>query len=231
MLILYSLAALCLATAVCMVARKKHVWVVQVAYAATVVACIVTAAKLSSVFDGVVVSVAIGLYSATFLLTDYLGEVIGKPAALRAVYMGIIAELILIFAVYFSIAVEPAPFWIENQEAYRTVLGGAPRIMLASVTAFVAAQLLDITVFDFLKQRFDGRHLALRNNLSTFLGQTTDSVVFYTIAFWGIVPNLLELIVVTCLVKYVIAAVDTPFLFLTRWWAQRDSNPANPQSG
>ena len=220
MLILYCLVSLLVGTAVCMVAQKKHPWIVQVSYAATVVGCVITAAKISTIAPGVYVSVAIGLYSMTFLLTDFLGEVYNKATAMRAVYMGLIAELLVIFAVYFSIAVPAAPFW-ANGERYAEVLGAAPRIMVASVLAFVTAQVLDVSVFDWLKKRTSGKHLLLRNNMSTVVGQTTDSIVFYTVAFWGKVPNLLELIVVTCLVKYVIAAVDTPFLYFARHWAGR----------
>jgi uncharacterized PurR-regulated membrane protein YhhQ (DUF165 family) len=186
---------------ICIIAGKKHAWVVQVSYAATVVACLATAAKISPIVPDVFVSVAIGLYSMTFLLTDFLGEV-------------------FIFAIALSIYVPAAPFW-ENQEAFVRVLGTAPRIMVASITALVAAQLLDVTVFDWLKKKMSGRLLVIRNNVSTILGQTTDSVVFYTIAFWGVVPNLLELLAVTCLVKYLIAAADTPFLYLARHVANR----------
>lgn len=221
MLIVYCLLSLIFGTVVCIIAGKKHPWLVQVAYAATVVACLVTAAKLSPIIPGIYVSVAIGLYSMTFLLTDFLGEVYNKGVALRAVYMGIVAEVVFIFAVILSIKVPAAPFW-ENQGAFAQVLGTAPRIMIASITAFVAAQLLDVTVFDWLKKKMSGRLLAVRNNCSTILGQTTDSIVFYTIAFWGLVPNLLELIVVTCIIKYIITAADTPFLYLARYCANNE---------
>lgn len=216
MLIIYTIASLVLGTVICILAGKRRPWLVQAAYAATVVASLLTAAKLSPLIEGVFVSVAIGLYSMSFLLTDYLGEIHGKRAALRAVYSGILAEVVVIFSVYFSIAVEPAPFW-QDQEAFSTTFGAAPRIMVASITAFVVAQLLDVTVFDLLRKRMKGKWLGLRNNVSTFLGQTVDSVIFYSIAFAGVVPNLFELIVVTCLVKYAIAALDTPFLYLARF--------------
>lgn len=224
MLIVYCVASLVIGTLICMLAGKKHAWVIQVSYATAVVACIATAAKLSPIIPGVFVSVAIGLYSMTFLLTDYLGEVYGKSEALRAVYMGIIAEVLFIFAILFSINTPAAPFW-GNQEAFATVLGSASRVMVASIIAFVAAQLLDVTVFDWLKKKMSGRMLIVRNNCSTILGQTTDSILFYTIAFWGIVPSLFKLIAVTCLIKYIIAIADTPFLYFARYWANR-KNPS-----
>ncbi len=228
MLIAYCLASLAVGTVICIIAGKDRAWLIQAAYAGAVVACLITAAKLAPIKEGVVVSVAIGLYSMTFLLTDFLGEVYGKAAALRAVYMGILAELVMLFAAVFSIAVEPAVFW-DGQDAFAATLGATPRIMIASVTAFVAAQLMDVTVFDWLKKRTEGKHLFLRNNASTFIGQTADSIVFYGIAFAGVVDNLLGLIIVTCVVKYIIAAVDTPFLYLARALALRGGDDAHAQ--
>lgn len=227
MLVAYVIASLVVGFCLCVLAGTKRPWIVQAGYAATVTACVVTASKLTPAPGGTVVSVAIGLYSMSFLLTDYLGEVFDRATAYRAVAMGIIAELVLIFAVYFSIAVPAASFW-ENQEAFSTALGAAPRIMVASVLAFVVAQLLDVTMFDWMKRKFEGRLLFVRNNVSTFLGQTADSIVFYTVAFAGIVPNLLELIVATCIVKYAIAALDTPVIYLARGLAHRN-RPASAE--
>ena len=222
MLVVYTLAALVLGTAFCLSAGRKHPWVIQVAYAGAVVASIATAAKLVEPSSGIVLSVAIGLYSMTFLLTDYLGEVHGKQAAMRALYMGIVAELIFLFAALFSVAIEPASFWSEPQKAYETVFGSAPRIIAASLIAFMAAQAIDITVFDFLKNKTKGKYLALRNNISTFCGQTTDTILFYTIAFYGN-PNvdIVNLVIITCLVKYLIAIIDTPFIYLATHHAKK----------
>ena len=228
MMIVYILASLAVGTVLCLIAGKRHPWIAQVAYAAVVAASLLTAAKLSPIMDGVFVSVAIGLYSASFLFTDFLGEVYGKDQALRAVYMGIIAEVVVLFAVLMTLAAPSAPFWTD-QEAWVTTFGVAPRIMVASISAFIVAQLLDVNVFDWLKKKLDGRLLFVRNNISTFLGQTADSIVFYTIAFLGVPGvDLLSLIVTTCLVKYAIAALDTPFIYLTRAWAQRGESANAP---
>ncbi len=217
LLIIYTFVALALGFAVCLVAGRDRAWVLQAAYAGTVVACLITAAKLVEAPGGVVVSVAIGLYSMSFLLTDFLSEIHGKAAAFRAVGMGILVQLLTVFAIYFSVAIEPAAFWQEPNEAFREALGTAPRIMAASITAFVVAQSLDVTVFHFIKKKMHDRLLFVRNNLSTFAGQTADTIVFYTIAFIGVPGvNLLELIIVTCLVKYAIAVLDTPFLYAAR---------------
>jgi uncharacterized integral membrane protein (TIGR00697 family) len=215
MLLIYSLLALIIGTVICISSGTERAWIIQASYAGALVASIATAAKLVEPSPGLTMSVAIGLYSMTFLLTDYLGEVYGKAAAMRALYMGIIAELLFLFASLLSVAVEPAGFMIDYNESFVEVFGTAPRLIVASLIAFMAAQFLDITAFDFLKRKTDGRWLLIRNNLSTFLGQTTDTVLFYVIGFYGVPGvDIINLVLITCVVKYLIAIVDTPFLYL-----------------
>ena len=72
-----------------------------------------------------------------------------------------------------------------------------------------------------------GRHLWLRNNLSTMVSQLIDSSIFCTIAFWGVLPVELftEILISTYVIKFVVAAVDTPFMYLGRRLAP-DASPA-----
>ena len=217
MLILYIFGSLILGTIVCL-SSKKEIWIAQITFASAIVCSIVTASKISPLYNSTgYVSVAIGLYSMTFLITDYLGEIHGKQAALRAVYMGFIAAIISVGIFYVTILMPSAPFW-QSQAAYEEVFGTAPRILAASLIAVFAAQYLDVIVFHYLKKRSNEKHLYIRNNASTFISQTTDSLIFYTIAFYGVMSNsqLLNLILLTCLVKYAIAILDTPFLYFIR---------------
>lgn len=217
LLALYIVASLLLALGICLASGRSRPWLVQTAYAATVVGSLLTAAKIVPLMDGVFVSVAVGLYSASFLLTDYIGEVYGKDQAFRAVWMGIVAELIVLVAVLFAVAVPAAPFF-EGQEAFATVFGTAPRILIASISAFVVAQLLDVTVFHAIRRATGERWLFLRNNASTVIGQTADTLVFYTVAFLGVPGiSLPALIITTLAVKIVVALLDTPALYAALW--------------
>lgn len=219
--ILYILASLVVGFILCLIAGKNRPWVAQAGYVAAVLTSLVTAAKLSPIIDGTYISIAIGLYSMTFLLTDYLGEVYDRATAMKSVGMALVASLILIIGIQFSINAPVAPFW-GDQEAFATVLGTAPRLLLASILAFVTAQLVDVWIFDKLKKATEGKWMFLRNNISTFVGQTIDTVVFFGIAFYGLVPNLALLIITACIVKYLIAILDTPFLYLAVKVANRD---------
>lgn len=202
---------------VCVIAKDKNAWLVQACYAAAVVGSIMTAAKVVPIIEGynLFASVAVGLYAMTFLFADFLGEIYDRKAAVRGVLMGLAVALIVVSAVQFSIYVDPAPFWY-GQEAYQATHNRSLRILIASILAFSAAQFVAVHLFDWLKEKMDGKYLGLRNNVSTFIGQTIDSVVFFTIGFWGEVPDLLGLIVVSCAVKYAVAICDTPIIYLAR---------------
>jgi len=115
-----------------------------------------------------------------------------------------------------AIRLPPAGFW-EGQEAFVTIFGSSLRIVLASFIAYILAQNHDVWAYDYLKKLTKGKHLWLRNNASTWVSQTIDTIVFVTIAFYGVFPiwNMIWGIV---FLKVIIAAIDTPFLYLIRWY-------------
>ena len=220
MLVIYSLASLVVATSICIVAGAKRPWLVQFSFAAVVVASLATASKIVPTSFGTTASVAVGLYSMTFLMANFLREIYGKSAAIVAIQGGFIGSFIFVFATQFAIIVPGAEFW-QNQTPFEIVFGIAPRIFLASITAFVIAELADVYVYQFLMNRTSGRHLWLRNNVGTITGQTLDTIIFYTIAFYGIVPNLIWLILGTILIKILISLATTPAIYLARHIALR----------
>jgi queuosine precursor transporter len=218
MTIAYVLAGLLVAVLICTLAGTKRPWIAQFSFAAMAMTSIATASKITPIVDGVYVSVAIGLYSMTFMLANYLREIFGKPFAVRAIWMGFIGELLFVFATQFSLVTPSAPFW-QNQGAFEAVYSVTPRLFIASVLAYVSAEFTDVNVYHAIYRLTRGRHLWLRNNVGTIVGQVVDSILFYTIAFLGVVPNLLALIATTLAVKVVIAVVDTPAIYLVRYLA------------
>lgn len=217
---LLALISLAYGTAVALYARDRGPWLLQAAFASIVIVSTYTASKIGLAFEGTYISVAVALYSATFLLTDTLGELWGKKMALRAVLAGFAGQVIMIATNLIVLAAPAAPFW-GHQEAFDVVLGITPRLALASVVAYAAAQTCDVFVFDKLKRLFRGRWLFLRNNGSTAISQSVDSCIFFGIGFWGLVPDLGELITTAIFIKLLIALLDTPFLYLIRWYYTR----------
>jgi queuosine precursor transporter len=215
-LVIFILVSLLASTLVCIAASRRYgSWLIQITFAAIVASSMVTASKLVTLTDGAVVSVAIGLYSATFLLTDFLSERYSKKEAMRAVWMGVVAEIVILVAVAFSIWVPAASFW-TGQAAFEEALGSTVRVVIASIAAFVSAQILDVLVYNKILAKTGRKKMWLRSNVSTILAQATDTVVFYSIAFAGIVPDLFRLIWVTWLIKIGISLLETPFLYIAR---------------
>jgi uncharacterized integral membrane protein (TIGR00697 family) len=100
----------------------------------------------------------------------------------------------------------------------REVFSVMPRVVIASLVAYLVSQHHDIWAFAFWKQKTSGRYLWLRNNASTFVSQLADSVVFTLIAFLGVFETgiLIQIIATTYVLKLIVAVIDTPFLYLSR---------------
>lgn len=169
---------------------------------------------------GLVLPAAIILYPLTFLFTDVVAEVEGKKSAGALVMAGFYLSLFMVFVILVGRLLPPAGFW-RHQEAYNVILGSTPRIVLASVIAYLISQNHDVWAFHWWREKTAGRHLWVRNNLSTIVSQMIDSVLFIGIAFWGTVPpaTIGVMILSQYVVKVGIALLDTPFCYLlVRWY-------------
>jgi len=173
--------------------------------------------KLISI-GGWVVPAGIIAYPLTFLFTDVIAELYGKRVATRVIWIGFGANILMVLLVFGGRLLPPAPFW-EGQPAYESVLGMVPRIVLASMIAYLISQHHDVFAFHFWRQKTKARFLWLRNNASTMVSQALDTGVFITIAFWGVVPAgiLTNMLLSQYIIKLAIAAGDTPFCYLMVW--------------
>ncbi len=156
------------------------------------------------------------VYASVFLLTDMLSEFYGKKTAQKAVFAGFFANIMLLLSVLIAIAWQPSASW-GNQEAFAAVLGNTWRIVLASMTAYLLSQNHDIWAYEFWRKLTRGRHLWLRNNASTMASQLLDTVVFVSIAFYGVYP-ITGMIIGLYTFKLLVAVIDTPYLYVVRWY-------------
>lgn len=194
-------------------------------YAALVVIANVLASKIV-VFAGQAVPAAVIAYSSSFLLTDMLSEFYGEREARTAVWTGFLASIALALSVAIAISWESAPFW-SDQAAFESVLGNTPRIVLASLAAYLASQHHDVKSYAWWKRRFP-RHLWLRNNASTVVSQAIDTVLFISIAFYGLFP-VIPMMLGQYAVKLVIALLDTPFIYTVKRLKVFDKKRDSPQ--
>lgn len=164
-----------------------------------------------------VISVGILPYPITFLITDLISEIYGKKRANDIVIAGIFASIFSVLIIYVANIVPAISNSPINDSTFSNVFGRTILAVGASMIAYLFAQFIDIRIYHFWKQLTKGKHLWLRNNFSTWLSQFIDtfSVVFLLCSFevlpWSSFKGLL---ISGFLFKVIIAACDTPFLYL-----------------
>lgn len=180
-------------------------------------------------FFGTTLSCGVIAYPVTFLATDLISEVWGKTRANALVLVGFAVSIFVVVIVMIAGAAPIDPASPVSQDTFSKVFTFAPAIVLASMTAYLAAQLVDIRIFHALKRATGGRHLWLRNNGSTVLSQLVDTAVVVVMAF-NVVPRFLPsaqqlplsdlggMILGGWIFKMLVALADTPLFYLgTRW--------------
>jgi len=175
---------------------------------------------------GVRVSAGIFFIPLLFLITDIIAEVHGKKKATEFVLIAIAVLVFTLVMMYFSINLPANTTW-GGQEHFAFVFGSSLRMTIASVIAFVLSQFHDVWSFHFWKAKTKGKYLWLRNNLSTFISQFIDTVIFMFIAFYHLtpkftVPFIISLIIPYWLFKIGFALIDTPFCYAGVRWLRKE---------
>ncbi|MDO8732514.1 MAG: queuosine precursor transporter [Actinomycetota bacterium] len=154
------------------------------------------------------------LFPLAYIIGDILSEVYGFRAARRAILLGF-AMAILAAVTFYVVQISPAPDAYTNQEAYEAVLGFVPRIVLASVCGYLAGQLLNSYVLVKIKERTKEKHLWARLIGSTIVGELADTVVFCTVAFYGIITGaeFANYVIVGYLYKTLLEVVLLPITY------------------
>ena len=158
------------------------------------------------------------VYASAFLVTDILNEKYGKPSAVRAVYLGFFSIIAAAVIMNLALLFEPAPgdFAHEHLVPLFSLL---PRIGAASLAAYYVSQLHDVWAYQFWKKRYSSaKNLWLWNNASTMVSQLIDTLVFTTAAFAWVYPwrTVMEIMLTTYVLKWVVALLDTPVLYIAR---------------
>lgn len=168
---------------------------------------------------GLVATLGNIVYATSFLVTDILSENYGKKEAQKAVWIGFFSLISMTFLMNLALQFKPFSgdeFAAVAHDATSTIFSLMPRIAVASLAAYLLSQRHDVWAYHFWRNRFSkDSQIWLRNNLSTMISQLIDSVVFVAIAFWGVYEwnVLFEIFITTYILKWVVAAADTPFVY------------------
>ena len=170
-----------------------------------------------------VLPAAVILFPIAYIVGDVLTEVYGYARARRVIWLGFFANLLAVVAIWLGGRLPAAPFWTlgvyetpaQAQQAYDALLGFSPRLLVASFIAYLVGEFLNAYVLARLKVKTRGRFLWVRTIGSTLVGQGADSLVFLSIAFWGILPPaaLAQAILSQWTFKVLYEALATPITY------------------
>ena len=166
------------------------------------------------------ISVGLLPYPITFLITDLISEIYGRKKANQMVTTGIFASLFSLLIIYVGNALPAIETSPVSDALFTKVFGATALAVLASMTAYLLAQYVDIYIYHFWKKLTKGKHLWLRNNFSTFISQFIDTLsVLLLLCSFGILPWEIfkKLFISGVLFKILVAALDTPLLYIGVW--------------
>lgn len=183
---------------------------------------IITAKQVLLPF-GIVMTGAVFVFPITYILSDLFSEVYGYRWSRITCYLGFAANLFMVF-IFSAVIATPAPDYWLNQEAFQTVLGNTPRVLVASLLAFVLGDFVNDRVFRKMKEKYPNsiKGFGWRAILSSVCGELVDSLVFLPIAFIGQMP-LKTLAVMTVMQVLIKTGYEVVILPITRLVVKKTS--------
>ena len=174
--------------------------------------------------SSVVIPASIIIFPISYIVGDVLTEVYGFRIARGVIWLGFAANLLVVVALWLAGLIPAAGFW-EDQNAYDTILGQIPWILVASFIAYLIGEFANSSVLAFLKYRMEGRLLFVRTISSTVVGQGLDSFIFIYIAFgigsdWS-AQGLLSAALAQWITKIVYETVATPLTYAVVGYMKR----------
>ena len=163
--------------------------VLTVLYVVSLLISNILAAKQFVLFGSITMTCAVMVFPITYILSDLFSEVYGYKWSRFSCYMAFAANIFMVIFFELSI-ISPAPDYWLNQEAYQTVLGSVPRVLIASLAAFIIGDFVNDKVFAVMKKKHEGelKGFGARAIISSFAGEVIDSSIFLPLAFIGTMP-------------------------------------------
>ncbi|NLX01729.1 MAG: queuosine precursor transporter [Syntrophomonadaceae bacterium] len=199
-------------------------------YLFVIIACFfVTSLLLSNIIAGKLITIgamilpgAVILFPLAYIFGDILTEVYGYKRARMVIWTGFACNILMV-GVFFLVMAIPSPSFFEAEGAFATVLGMTPRIVLASLIAYLVGEFSNAAILSRMKILTRGKWLWTRTVGSTLVGEGLDTIIFITICFIGTVPNavLMQMVLYQYLFKVAFEFLATPLTYAVVGWLKR----------
>lgn len=160
---------------------------------------------------GVTATAGLIVFPISYIINDCIAEVWGFKKARLIIWCGFASNFLVIGFAQLAVMLPAAPFW-EGEEGFNFVFGLAPRIAVASLIAFLAGSFINAYVMSKMKIASKGKNFSARAILSTLAGESIDSIIFFPIAFAGLIPTdkLLTMVVIQAVLKSLYEVIVLP---------------------
>jgi queuosine precursor transporter len=169
--------------------KPSYLDLITTAFAVVLILSNIASTKIAAIgsfsFDGGLV-----LFPLAYIFGDILTEVYGYSRARRVIWIGFGMNLLMVLT-FWLVGLLPAdPMW-GMQESFISILGVVPRIVVASLIAYLVGEFTNSYILAKMKVRMQGKRFWQRAIGSTIIGQGLDTTIFTIVAFWGIFPGSL----------------------------------------
>jgi len=137
---------------------------------------------------GITATAGLLIFPISYITKDGIAEVWGYKKARLIIWSGFAMNFLVVGFAQLAVMLPAAPFW-EGEESFNFVFGMAPRIVFASLCAFLVGSFINAYVMSRMKVASKGKHFSARAVISTLLGESADSLIFFPIAFAGVIPT------------------------------------------
>lgn len=197
----------------------KKLAIAMALYLTSLLAANTLGLKIMPFLFGTHLSAGVFMFPIVFIMTDVVGELYGKKVARFFVLAGFISTALFILYSIISLAVPWAEAGLWAKESYNTIFAVSLRISIASLIAYAVGEYQDVFMFFFFKKIWGEKYFWLRSNLSNLWSQLLDTILFMTIAFYGVYDTkvLLSIMLTWWLFKVLMGVAYTPLAYAGLW--------------
>ena len=170
---------------------KKQVSVLFLLFSMLFCVCLITANVLETkqmAFGPISITGGLIVFPVSYIINDCVCEVWGYRKTRMLIWLGFSMNFLFVIFAALCDAIPGAPYW-DNEAGFHAIFGLAPRVAAASFVAFIVGSFANAYVMSRMKVSSQGKNFSLRAIMSTIVGETADSLIFFPLALGGVVPN------------------------------------------